>query len=220
MPEVNVDVARQNMVESQIRTWEVLDPRVIELLARAPREQFVPERFHSLAYADLSLPLGRGQVMMTPKLEARLLQALEVGRNDRILEIGTGSGYMTWLLAALGGHVFSVEIIPEFKMRAAAKLAALGVTNVTFEVGDGSRGWGRHQPYDAILLTGSVPVLADAFRNSLAVGGRLVAVVGEPPVMEAMLVRRTGPDSFTGEPLFETDLAALINASEPEKFVF
>lgn len=220
MSQVDVDVARQNMVESQIRTWEVLDPRVLELVARAPREAFVPEQYRSLAYADMSLPLGRGQVMMAPKMEARLLQVLEISRGDRILEIGTGSGYMTWLLSALGAHVYSVEIIPQFKMNAAAKLAAHGATNVTLDIGDGAHGWNRHQPYDVILLTGSVPVLADPFRSSLAIGGRLAAVVGKPPVMEAVLMRRAGPNGFTEESLFETDLAPLINANEPEKFVF
>ena len=220
MSQVNVDVVRQNMVESQVRTWEVLDPRVLELLAHAPREDFVPEKFRSLAYADMNLPIGRGQVMMSPKMEARLLQALEIGSRDRILEIGTGSGYMTWLLAALGGHVYSVEIIPQLKMDAAAKLAAHGTTNVTLDIGDGAHGWSRHQPYDVILLTGSVPVLAEAFRNSLAIGGRLVAVVGRPPAMEAVLIRRTGPESFTQDSLFETVLAPLMNSSEPEKFVF
>ncbi len=220
MSPLNLELARHNMVESQVRTWDVLDPRIIELLARAPRDRFVPEQLRSLAYADMSLPLGRGQIMMPPKLEARLLQALEIGRGDRILEIGTGSGFMTWLLASLGGQVFSVEIMPEFKMNAAARVAALGITNVTFETGDGSRGWARHQPYDAILLTGSVPELPDAFRGSLADGGRLVAVVGKPPVMEAMLVRRTGRESFTTYSLFETVLPPLINAREPEQFRF
>ncbi|MHB8345601.1 MAG: protein-L-isoaspartate O-methyltransferase family protein [Acidiferrobacterales bacterium] len=220
MSQMNVNVARKNMVESQVRTWEVLDPRVLELLSSAPREDFVPEQYRGLAYADMSLPLGRGQVMMSPRMEARLLQALEIGRSDRILEIGTGSGYMTWLLAALGGQVYSVEIIPQFKMSAAAKLAAHGATNVTLDIGDGAHRWNRHQPYDAILLTGSLPVLADAFRNSLAIGGRLVAVVGKPPAMEAVLIRRTGPESFSRDSLFETVLAPLLNADEPEKFVF
>ncbi len=220
MSQMNVEVARLNMVESQIRTWEVLDPRVLELLGRAPREDFVPEQFRNLAFADMNLPLGRGQVMMAPKLEARLLQALEIRTKDRILEVGTGSGYMTLLLASLGSHVYSVDIMPEFKMKAAVNLAAHGITNVTLDVGDAAHGWKRHQPYDAILLTGSVPLLAEAFRQSLAVGGRLVAIVGRSPVMEAILVRRTGPESFTEESLFETCLPALANASAPEKFVF
>lgn len=220
MSQINVEVARQNMVESQIRTWEVLDPRVLELVARAPRQDFVPEKFRGLAFADMNLPLGRGQVMMSPKMEARLLQALEIGPQDKVLEIGTGSAYMTWLLASLAGHVYSVDIAPEFKMKASTSLAAHGVTNVTLEIGDAARGWNRHQPYDAILLTGSVPVLADALPRSLAVGGRLVAIVGRPPAMEAVLIRRSGPESFTTESLFETVLPPLINATEPEKFVF
>jgi len=220
MSQTNVEVARQNMVESQIRTWDVLDARVLELVARAPREDFVPEQYRSLAFVDMSLPLGRGQVMMSPKVEARLLQALEIEPKDRILEVGTGSAYVTWLLASLGGHVYSVDIVPEFKMKASVKLAAHNIANVTLEIGDAAHGWSRHQPYDAILLTGSVPVLADALRRSLAPGGRLVAIVGKPPVMEAMLIRRAGPESFTEESLFETELLALVNASGPERFVF
>jgi len=220
MSELNVEAARRHMVESQIRPWEVLDARILELMARAPREDFVAPQYRKLAFADMNLPLGHGQGMMSPKVEARLLQALEIGPNDRILEIGTGSGFVTWLLANLGKHVYSVEIIPEFNAQAAEKLAAHGVTNVTLEVGDAARGWDRHAPYDVILLTGSVPILADAFRQSLAAGGRLAAIVGQPPVMEAMLIRRPGAESFTALGLFETSLPPLVNAPQPDRFVF
>lgn len=220
MSELNLVAARQNMVESQIRPWEVLDQRVLDLMARAPRDEFVPPQYRRLAYADMNLPLGHGQVMMAPKIEARLLQALEIGPNDRILEVGTGSGFVTWLLANLGMHVYSVEIIPEFQAPAGALLATHGVANVTLDTGDAAHGWDRHAPYDVILLTGSVPILADAFRRSLAVGGRLAAIVGQPPVMDAKLIRRASAESFTEHSLFETSLPPLVNAPQPDRFVF
>jgi protein-L-isoaspartate(D-aspartate) O-methyltransferase len=212
--------ARRNMIESQLRPWEILDPRVLELLARLPREDFVPESYRQLAYADMMLPLGRGQVMMPPKLEARFLQELEIEPEDKILEVGTGSGWMTALLANLGAHVYSVEIIPEFKLRAEAKLAAHGIRNVTLEIGDAARGWTRHAPYDVICITGSLPVLPEDFPRSLAPGGRLMAVVGRSPVMEAVLVRRLDEENWNELPLFETELPPLMNAPEPSRFVF
>ena len=217
---MNLEIARQNMLEQQIRPWDVLDERVLNLLARSPREDYVPEKHRLLAFADLNIPLGRGQVMMSPKLEARLLQELEVDPKDAILEIGTGSGYMTSLLAGLGHHVYSVEIIPEFSTRAAAKLAEHGIENVTLEVGDGAQGWNRHGPYNAILITGSVPILPNSIRESLAPDGRLVAIVGESPVMQAKLLRRLRPEGWSETSLFETDLPPLINAQAPSKFVF
>ena len=220
MTEMNFAAARYNMVEQQIRPWEVWDQRVLDLVSRAPREDYVPEPYRRLAFADMNIPLGHGQVMMTPKLEARLLQELEIKPEDKILEIGTGSGYVTSLLAALGRHVYSVEIIPEFKTEAERKLSAHGIGNVTLEVGDGANGWDRHQPYDVILITGSLPQLPDAFRQSLAPGGRMIAIVGESPVMEATLIRRLHQDNWSETSLFETDLPPLINAKRPEAFVF
>ncbi len=220
MIEVNIETARRNMVDSQVRTWEVLDERVLELLRRAPREAFVPAAFRNLAFADMQIPLGAGQVMMAPKLEARLLQALEIGPRDHILEIGTGSGWMTWLLAQFGAQVVSVEIIPELHARAAARLPAEGVRNATLELGDGARGWDRHAPYDAILITGSLSILPPAFGASLAPGGRMIAIVGRPPAMEAKLIHRLDGKGLHETALFETDLPPLINAPEPERFVF
>jgi protein-L-isoaspartate(D-aspartate) O-methyltransferase len=157
---------------------------------------------------------------MSPKLEARLLQELAIRPEDKILEIGTGSGYMTSLLTALGRYVHSVEIIPELAKRAQQNLAAHGVDNATVEIGDGARGWERHQPYDAILITGSVPLLPDSFKHSLAAAGRLIAIVGTAPVMEVELVQRVDDDSWTVTSLFETALPPLINAKQPERFVF
>jgi protein-L-isoaspartate(D-aspartate) O-methyltransferase len=212
--------ARFNMVEQQIRPWEVLDQQVLDLLFEVRREEFMPESYRSLAFADMEVPLGHGEKMLAPKLEARMLQELALKRSDRILEVGTGSGYMTALLARCGSHVHSVEIIPELSERARERLDAHGVHNVTLEVGDAARGWTKHAPYDAILLTGSVPVLAEDFRASLAPGGRLIAVVGEAPVMEAQLITAARTDAFHTLVLFETCIPALRNAPQPRRFVF
>ena len=217
---MNFEVARFNMVQQQIRTWDVLDPRVLDLVGKMPREDFVLPAYRKLAFVDMNIPLGHGQVMMAPKVEARLLQELEISPEDKILEVGTGSGYMTALLAAFGAQVHSVEIIPEFSTQAAAKLAAHQISNITLEVGDAARGWGRHGPYDVIAITGSLPILPDSFRNSLKVGGRLIAIVGQSPVMEAKLIRRVSQASWSETSLFETSLPPLRNALEPSKFVF
>lgn len=217
---MNLEQARFNMVEQQIRPWDVLDPAVLDLLFELPREKFVPEQHRALAFADLEIPLGHGEVMLAPKLEARMLQELGIRPTDKILEVGTGSGYMTALLARLGGHVVSVEIVPELKAFAEKNLKDHHIINVTLEQGDASRGWPQHGPYDAIVLTGSVPVLPDAFQASLAPGGRLLAVVGEAPVMTARLITRVGEQSFSSVGLFETCIPALRNAQQPERFVF
>ncbi len=217
---MNFEQARYNMVEQQIRTWEVLDSRVLDLLLTVPREDFVPERFRKLAFSDICIPLGQGEVMMPPKVEARLLQALELQPTDKILEIGTGSGYLTALLARLGKHVLSVEIEPEFTRAAEAKLATHGIGNVKLEVGDGVYGWEREAPYDAIAVTGSVPLLTDHFQRQLAIGGRLFVIVGASPVMEARLITRMDDHEWIQESLFETDLPPLRGAPCPQKFVF
>ena len=219
-PQLDVERARFNMVEQQIRPWEVLDPRVLDLLLRVRREEYVPARYRALAFADMEIPLGHGEKMLAPKIEARMLQELALAPGDRILEVGTGSGYMAALLASLGNHVYSVDIVPEFTQTAAAKLLAHGVANVTLETGDAARGWDRHAPYDAIVVTGSMPVLPDAFPKSLRPGGRLIAVVGEPPVMEAQLITCVAAGAYSTTGLFETCIPPLKNAVQPERFVF
>jgi protein-L-isoaspartate(D-aspartate) O-methyltransferase len=219
-PQMDIERARFNMVEQQIRTWEVLDPKVLDLLHRVRREEFVPEQYRSLAFAEMEIPLGHGEVMLAPRLEARMVQDLAPEPGDRILEVGTGSGYMTALLASLAAHVVSVDIVPGFTRTAGAVLAVHGIANVTLDTGDASRGWADRAPYDAIILTGSVPVLADAFRQSLKPGGRLLAVVGEPPVMEARLITRVSHGAYRSTGLFETCIAPLRNAPQPERFVF
>ena len=220
MLEMNFDSARRNMVESQIRTWEVLDRRILDLVARAPRQDFVPAAHRNLAFADMQLPLAHGQVMMAPKLEARLLQALDVRANDKILEIGTGSGYITWLLANLGGIVHSVEFFADLSTAAQQNLAAHNAANVTLEVGDAAAGWGTELTYDVILVTGSLPILPERFKTGLAIGGRLAVIVGQSPTMEAKLIQRLDAHSYTETALFETDLPALINAKQPDRFIF
>lgn len=220
MAELDFETARYNMVVSQIRTGDVLDERILELVRRAPRHEFVPARHRSYAFADMQIPLEYGEMMMAPLVEARLLQELSIKASDKILEIGTGSGYLTWLLSQLGKKVHSVEIIPEFTQRASEKLAAHGTRNVELEIGDGARGWDRHAPYDAIILTGSTPLLPDTFQKSLSLGGRLAAIVGRSPAMEARLIRRVSESGYESRDLFETDLPPLKNALAPSKFVF
>lgn len=217
---MDLERARRNMVEQQIRPWEVLDQSVLDLLYRVKREEFVPPVYRSLAFADLEIPLGRGQAMWTPRLEARVLQELALKAADRVLEVGTGSGYLSALLAQLAAQVHSVEIEPEFKLGAEKKLAAHKIANVGLEIGDAARGWPRHAPYDAIVLTGSLPFLPAAFLDSLAPGGRLFAVVGDAPVMEARLYTCVAPGACRHTTLFETSLTRLANVQEPERFVF
>ncbi len=219
-PQIDVERARFNMIEQQIRTWEVLDQQILDLLFKVRREEFVPQPHRALAFVDMEIPLGHGERMLQPKLEARMVQALALSPGDRILEVGTGSGYVTALLAMLAAHVYSVDIVGEFTSSAAEKLAAHTLSNVTLETGDAARGWDKHGPYDAILVTGSVPVLADTFKTSLAQGGRLVAVVGEPPVMRAQLVTNAEGGAYNSVGLFETCIAPLKNAPHPARFVF
>jgi protein-L-isoaspartate(D-aspartate) O-methyltransferase len=217
---MDVERARYNMIESQIRTWEVLDQTVLDMLFALRREEFVPAQYRPLAFVDMEIPIGHGEVMLAPKLEARLLQELTLRKADRVLEVGTGSGYMTALLAALAGHVYSVELHADLSSGAAAKLAAHGIDNVTLEVGDAALGWKRHAPYDAILLTGSVPMLPVSWRSQLAPGGRLLAVVGDPPVMTARLTTCVTEGAYNETGLFETCIAPLRNVPQPERFVF
>jgi protein-L-isoaspartate(D-aspartate) O-methyltransferase len=219
MMTMDMEQARFNMIEQQIRPAEVLDPRVLEVVAQTPREDFVPEAYRELAFSDTNIPLG-GEVMMKPIMEARLLQALDIQPTDKILEIGTGSGYFTALLAKLGSHVHSVEIDPTLQAQAEAKLAAHNITNVSLVEGDGARGWDQDGPFDVIAITGSLPLLPESFQQNLSIGGRMVVIVGQAPVMEAKLITRVADDQWATEDLFETELPALRNAEQPQAFVF
>jgi protein-L-isoaspartate(D-aspartate) O-methyltransferase len=217
---MNFDQARANMVEQQIRPWEVLDQAVLDLLYAVPREDFVPAAFRALAFADMEVPIGEGEKMMTPKIEARIVQELAPRRHERVLEVGTGSGYLTALLAHRAAHVHSVEIRPALAAFGRENLQRHGADNVTLEVGDAARGWPTRAPYDAIVLTGSTPVLPRALLDQLAPGGRLFAVVGEAPVMVARLTTCTAPGAFRTVELFDTLLAPLVNAEQPPRFRF
>lgn len=212
--------ARFNMVEQQIRPWNVLDQHVLDMLLDMRREDFVPVAYRNLAFVDMEIPLGHGEVMLTPKLEARIIQELGIKKTDKVLEVGTGSGYLTAMLAREAHHVFSVEIEPEFKAQAEEKLHAHDVRNVTLELGDAAHGWDRHGPYDVIVLTGSVPVLPDSFFASLKPGGRMFAVVGDAPVMEGMLITCLGDGACRSTILFETCVPPLHNALQPKRFTF
>jgi len=217
---MNFDQARANMVEQQIRPWEVLDQAVLDLLYAVPREDFVPAAYRSLAFVDMEIPIGEGEKMMAPKIEARLLQALAPRKHERVLEVGTGSGYLTALLAHRAAHVHSVEIRPALAAFGRGNLERHGADNVTLETGDAARGWPTRAPYDAIVLTGSTPVLPRTLLDQLAPGGRLFAVVGEAPVMVARLVTCSAPGAFRSVELFDTLLAPLVNAEQPPRFRF
>lgn len=213
-----VEQARFNMVEQQIRPWDVLNVQVLDLLMKVKREQFVPPAMREMAFMDLEIPLGYGASMWQPKMEARAVQALRLKNTDRVLEVGSGSGYLTALLSHLAAHVTSVEIVPELHAFAEKNLAAHHINNVTLIHGDAAQGWPGS--YDAIVLTGSVPVLPGIFQNSLKPGGRLFAIVGDAPAMHARLISCVAPGVFDSTTLFETSVAPLQNALQPERFVF
>ena len=217
---MNLEQARANMVEQQIRTWEVLDQDVLDLLYIVPREEFVPEKHRALAFSDLEVPLGEGERMWQPKLEARVLQELNVRKTDRVLEVGTGSGYFTALLSHRAAQVVSVEINPVLAAFGRGNLERHGADNVTLETGDAARGWPANALYDVIVLTGSTPLLPDSLLEQLAPGGRLFAVVGEAPAMSARLVLSTGAGGWRSNDLFETVIAPLANAAHPSRFRF
>ena len=217
---MNLEQARHNMVEQQIRTWEVLDQDVLDLLYAVPREDFVPATYRNLAFSDLEVPLGEGERMWPPKLEARVLQELAVQRSERVLEVGTGSGYLTALLAHRAAQVYTVEIRPALAEFGRANLARHGRDNVIAEVGDGARGYPNWAPYDVIVLTGSTPLVPQSLLDSLAPGGRLFAVVGDAPAMAARIFTCVAPGAIRTIDLFETVVAPLANCAQPSRFTF
>ena len=217
---MNIEQARFNMIEQQIRPWEVLDPQVLDLLFVVKREDFTPPAYRNLAFADMEIPLGSGQVMLAPKIEAKMLQELGLKKTDKVLEIGTGSGYMAALLAARAEHVVTVESRPALVDIARQNLERAGITNVTVELGDGANGWSQRGPYDAIVVSGSIPAVPDALLKQLRVGGRLAVVVGEAPVMEAQLITCTGEGIYNTVNLFETVIPALDGIETKASFTF
>lgn len=218
--DLNTREARFNMIEQQIRPWDVLDPVVLAVLDKVPRENFVAESQKGLAFADIELPIGNGHTMLSPKVEGRILQALALKKTDKVLLIGTGSGYLTALLATLAKHVHAVEIHPELSAIAQQRLQQQNIHNVTLHVADGVNGYAPDAPYDVIVFTGSLPLRPFAAEKMLNVGGRLFAVIGEMPIMEATLTERVSHDAFRHEAIFETCLAQLDNAPQPKKFEF
>ena len=217
---MNIEQARFNMIEQQIRPWDVLDPEVLDLLFVIKREDFVPPAYRNLAFADMEIPIGSGQVMLAPRVEARLMQELAIKNTDKVLEIGTGSGYMAALLAACADQVVTVESRPEIADFARQNLERAGVANVTIEIGDGANGWSQRGPYDAIVVSGALPSLPDALLKQLRLGGRLAAIVGEAPVMEAQLVTCSAEGVYNTVNLFETVVPKLDSGNAKPGFSF
>ena len=221
---MNTEQARFNMIQQQIRPWEVLDPEVLGLLTIVKREDFAPAAHKDLAFADVEVPLKKdakpSQTMLAPRIEARMLQALGIRNTDKVLEIGAGSGFMAALLAAKAEFVYTVEIDPELVELARKNLAQAGVANVSVDLGDGAQGWSLYAPYDAIVVSASTPVLPDALRRQLKIGGRLIAIVGDEPVMRARLVRRADDSAWSQTDLFDTVAPRLRGFPESERFSF
>jgi len=217
---MNFDRARHNMVEQQIRPWEVLDTNVLDILENIQREDFVPVRYRKLAFADLNILLGNDQVMMKPVVEGRMLQALELQQDETVLEIGTGSGFITACLAQLAKHVVSVEIFEDLHLGAQSTLNEKEVHNVELFKGDVMNGWQPEQAHDVVVVTGSVPDIPEHFRGWVNPGGRLFVISGEAPAMEARLLTRLNASEWREESLFETDLQRLVNAEQAPRFEF
>ena len=216
---MNVDYARQQMIDQQVRAWTILDEPVLETLGSIERERFVPQGYETLAFADMEIPLGHGESMMTPTIEGRVLQALELDGTENVLEIGTGSGFLTACLAELSKSVTSIDIHGDFTDRASEKLDDSGVDNVTLLTIDATRELPSGR-FDVVVVTGSIEVLDQRFVDVLDPDGRLFAIVGKPPIMEARLIRRTAENDWTSETLFETTLAPLVNGELPPQFSF
>lgn len=217
---LNLEQARSNMIEQQVRTWEVLDPRVLDALSEVPREDFVPSDHRRLAFADLRIPLGHGQVMMKPIEEGRMLQALDLEAGERVLEIGTGSGFIAACLAHLGASVVSLEIVEELAERAGRRLEQAGTANVEVLCTDALSDYQPREPFDAVLVTGSAAEVPERLRQWVRPGGRLFAVRGFSPAMEAICMKRTDADHWQVDSLFDTDLPRLIGAEDKPQFEF
>ena len=217
---MNFEQARFNMVEQQVRPWDVLDARVLELLETTHREDFVPVRYRKMAFADMKIPLEHDQSMMKPVVEGRLLQSLELKPDETVLEIGTGSGFITACLAQLAKQVVSVDIHPHFTSTTEAKLKEKNILNVELESGDVMTGWQPEQAHDVLVVTGSVQDIPDHFRGWVNPGGRMFIVCGEEPAMEAKLLTKLNATEWREESLFETELARLVNAEKAPEFEF
>ena len=215
-----LEQARFNMVEQQIRPWQVLDPAVLHTLQHIARELFVPAAYQALAYTDTEIPLGHGQAMVAPRIDARLMHDVALKPTDKVLEIGTGSGYLTALLADRSHHVVSLEINPELHATARANLQGAGISNVDLRMADGSAVASDVGPFDAIVLGGSVYEVPQALLDQLKVGGRLIAIVGEEPVMQATLYTRTSASAWDHKALWDTTAPRLLGFKQPSRFTF
>jgi len=220
---MNFQQARSNMIEQQVRPWDVLDQNVLDVLAEVPRDAFVQPENRGIAYSDYALPIGYGQHMFKPTLDGRLLQALQVTHTDTVLEIGTGSGYVTACIARLAHHCESLECIGDLNSSAAARLEAIGIANITLRMQDAADDWDARDEYNAIAFGGAVDHVPERYLNKLAIGGRLFAIQGSPasPTLEAVLVTRISDNEWNTESLFETRVAHLVNfVTPPPSFVF
>jgi protein-L-isoaspartate(D-aspartate) O-methyltransferase len=215
---MNIEQARFNMIEQQIRPWNVLAQDVLDLLTVVKREEFVPAAYRNLAFFDTEIPLPGGETMLAPKIEARMLQEANVKKHEQVLEIGAGSGYMAALLAYKARHVTTVEINPDLKTLAEKNLSAYGVSNVSVELGNGAQGW--QGEYDVIVISGALPFLPDAFLKQIKVGGRILAIIGEAPVMSLHVITRTSEQVYDTVKLFETMAKYLHAATETTHFTF
>lgn len=220
---MDFEKARFNMVEQQVRPWDVLNPRVLDVISEIPRENFTPDEYRTLAYVDTRIPLGSYQdhacAMINPNINGRILQALDVKKDELVLEIGTGSGYLTACLAKLGRHVDSVDINPALTAMAEKNLASLGINNINLSTGDASKSWQQKQNYDVIVINAAVRDIPQSYKNMLKVGGRLFVVCGQAPVMTAQLVTRTDKAQWTVQDLFETSIEPMIETLE-QAFTF
>lgn len=217
---MNIEQARFNMIEQQIRPWNVLDQDVLDLLVVVKREDFVPAAYKALAFVDTEIPLPGGEAMFTPKIEARILQEVQLKKHENVLEIGAGSGYMAALLAHKARHVTSIEILPELKELAQANLARAGVTNVTVELGDGAQGWSTGAPFDVIVISGALEQLPESLLKQVKVGGRIAAIIGEAPVMTAQIITRVSETAYDTVKVFETNVKQLSATVKHSRFTF
>lgn len=217
---MNFEQARFNMVEQQVRPWDVLNPDVLEVMQTVPRENFVPAGMQQMAYSDACLPIGDDQQMMKPVLVGRMLQALEIKPDEIVLEVGTGTGYVTACMAKLGAHVYSVDIDPKFQPIAEKNLTSLNISNITLATGDASKGWDARNEYDVIAVTGSMNEIPEAYKQALSIGGRLFVVTGQAPAMHARLITRVSQDVWSEENILETSLPVLKNCEKHAEFEF
>ncbi|OAJ35537.1 protein-L-isoaspartate O-methyltransferase family protein [Piscirickettsia salmonis] len=217
---MNLASARTNMIKQQLRTWDVIDDTVLQLIESVAREQFVPSQYYNLAYADMSIPLANGQMMLSPKVEGHILQAVQIKRTDNVLEVGTGTGYLTTLIAKQAKYVTSVDIDVQMIKLADSHLKKLLISNVSFEQGYAEQDWSSEENYDVIILGGSVPNVPEKLKNRLSIGGRLFAIVGTTAAMVATLITRVSREQFISKPLFDTNVKALAQEQATDPFVF